>query len=307
MKKFLLRLVVILCLLVISDFFFGGIMGYVSSRVDCGTTGRANYICNKVNDDILIFGSSRAEHHYNSSMISDSLGLSCYNCGERGSGVVLNYGRMLMLLQRHTPKLIVYDINADYDLLGHDSQSDLGSLKRYYDRDGIDSLFWKVDPTSKYKMISGFYRYNTTFLIDMAFYVLHTSRSGEGVNGFRPLDVSFDEMKVKRDVNLLYDDLVGKEYDSIKWYYMQAFLKKTKDVKCVFVVSPVWYGQNAEVLKDLRDKCDELDILFLDYSNDPKYVHNNEYFQDGTHLNHVGANEFTNDLIKQLKALVINN
>lgn len=42
-------------------------------------------------------------------------------------------------------------------------------------------------------------------------------------------------------------------------------------------------------------------IRFIDFTNNPKYTHNNLYFKDGTHLNARGADEFTRDLIQCLK------
>ena len=42
-------------------------------------------------------------------------------------------------------------------------------------------------------------------------------------------------------------------------------------------------------------------FFFLDFSNVPKYVHNNVYFKDGSHLNARGADEFTCDLVVELK------
>ena len=39
----------------------------------------------------------------------------------------------------------------------------------------------------------------------------------------------------------------------------------------------------------------------LSYRNSPKYVHNNDYFKDGDHLNARGADEFTRDLIQELR------
>ena len=74
-------------------------MDYVVKNIEVGGRGRDNYICDKSVDDILIFGSSRAVHHYNSSMIEDSLGMSCYNCGDDGNGIILSYGRLSMISQ----------------------------------------------------------------------------------------------------------------------------------------------------------------------------------------------------------------
>ena len=49
------------------------------------------------------------------------------------------------------------------------------------------------------------------------------------------------------------------------------------------------------------DLCKSYNILLLDYTNDPKYDHNDMYFHDGTHLNARGADEFTRDIIKKFR------
>ena len=104
MKKFISKVGLFFLLIAIVDIVFGYTMGAITKRIDIGGAGRNNYICDKMTDDVLIFGSSRAEHHYNAQMISDSLGVSCYNAGEGGCGIILAYGRLLMILERCTPK-----------------------------------------------------------------------------------------------------------------------------------------------------------------------------------------------------------
>ena len=73
------------------------------------------------------------------------------------------------------------------------------------------------------------------------------------------------------------------------------------DTKIIFVVSPFWNGADTTVYQPVRDICKEKNILFLDFSNNPKYVHNNSFFYDGSHLNARGADEFTKDFIIELK------
>ena len=89
-------------------------------------------------------------------------------------------------------------------------------------------------------------------------------------------------------------------FDTLKLYY----LKKYTDVigeNLVFVVSPIWYGMDTRQLQPVIDLCKKRNIPFIDYSNNPKYVHNDYYFKDGTHMNARGADEFTQDLIHELK------
>ena len=60
--------------------------------------------------DAYIFGASRASHHYDPSIIEDKLGLSCFNAGDDGKNATYQLGILQMLLKKHTPKLIVYEI-----------------------------------------------------------------------------------------------------------------------------------------------------------------------------------------------------
>ncbi|MBR5481866.1 MAG: hypothetical protein IKU85_09255 [Bacteroidaceae bacterium] len=301
MKKFIIRVSTFILLVAILDALFGFAMGRISERIDIGGTGRDNNICDKITDDIIVFGSSRAEHHYNAQMISDSLGQSCYNAGEDGCGIILAYGRLLMLLDRYTPKTILYEITPSFDYLheGKDYHKYLYKLKRHYDRNGIDSIFWDVDRTERYKMQSGTYQHNSSFLQNLIVYFLGIS-TDIGIKGYRPLNGEMDTMKIKSG-KLAYDSSNGYRYDPFKMQYLHKFLQKSEGQNLIFVVSPMWYEMDTLVLEPIKEICKEHDIPLIDFSNDPKYVHNNRYFKDGTHLNAIGADEFTHDLIKELR------
>jgi len=300
MKKFISKVGLFFLLIAIVDIVFGYTMGAITKRIDIGGAGRNNYICDKMTDDVLIFGSSRAEHHYNAQMISDSLGVSCYNAGEGGCGIILAYGRLLMILERCTPKTIIYEVTPGFDYLyGDDNHKYLGRLKQKYDRFGVDSIFWDVDPTERYKMISRMYRHNSSFLQNLMVYFLRMS-TDTGIKGFRPINEEMDTMKIRADKKQ-YDSKEGYVYDSLKIRYLNKFMEKTKDMKLVFVVSPMWYGQDTLVLEPIKQICEKRNTCIIDFSNSPKYVHHNEYFKDGTHLNARGADEFTKDLIIELK------
>lgn len=300
MKGFLVKVVIFFAILTVFDYIWGITFDKLVRRIDVGGAGRDNFICNQVMDDIIIFGSSRAERHYNAQMISDSLGIPCYNCGEAGCGIILNYGRLLMLLERYTPKLIIYEVTPEYDYFdGKDNHKYLYRLKQHYDRKGIDSIFWDVDKTERYKMLSGFYRHNSSFLQNSVAYFLRIS-TNTGIKGFRPINGEIDTMKI-RNITIAYDSNDGYTYDSLKIKKINQFIEKTKGIKTIFVVSPMWYGQDDAVLDTIKSICKKQNIPILDFANKAKYVHHNEYFKDGTHLNTRGADEFTRDVIKALR------
>lgn len=295
MKQFLIKLLALFSIIFIIDFLLGYVFNHMVEGAVGGNNGRINYICNQTNEEMLVFGSSRADHHYNPKILMDSLGVSCYNCGEDGNGIILNYGRLLMMLERYRPKIIFYDVAIGFDLLTNDNHKYIGKLKPYYERNGIKQVFLTVDNKEQWKMLSQLYRYNSSFLTIIADR-FHPIRS-MGFQGFRPLEGQMDKMKVSKV------DRKPKAYqfDSLKIDFLNKFIDKTENIKLVFVESPLWYGMDTLQLAPIREICMQRNIPLIDFSNNPKFVGNNEYFKDGSHLNARGADEFTKDLIIELK------
>ena len=154
MKTFLLKIGLLIGIVAAVDIVLGYSLEYVTNHITVGGQGRDNYIADHAEEDILVFGSSRAVHHYNPDIIEDSLGLSCYNCGDDGSGIVLAYGRLLMLQERHQPKVVIYDVNPSFDLEVNDNHKYLGWLKSHYDREVIKPIFYAIDKITLYAIIN---------------------------------------------------------------------------------------------------------------------------------------------------------
>ena len=301
MKRFVLRLLVFLTLMFILDRGFGVSMKYLQDHAKGGYVGHHNYILHQADEDILIFGSSRAIHHYNPQIIEDSLGMSCYNCGQDGNGIVLFYGWWQLMKNRHLPRMIIYDVNPEFDLFSGDNLKYLGWLRSEYDNEAVKQIFEDIDYTEKYKMQSMMYRYNSKFLqniIDCIHPIFQISP-----NGYLPLKGEFDRMKIKNRKN--EDKII---FDSLKIEYLVSLIKDIKDhgIKLVFVASPVWYGLNDISFEPLIKICNEKNVLFYNYSNDTIFIKNDELFKDGTHLNKKGADTFTCEISDQLKN-VLNN
>ena len=296
MKRFLLKLGLFFSLILIADIALGGALGYLANHVKGGFTQRDAYICNRLETDFLLMGSSRCVRHYNPQIITDSLGLSCYNTGQMGNGIILNYGRLRMMDERRKPKVVVYDINPEFDLLvGDDNHRYLTWLKQHYDREGIDEIFESVDKTEKYKMCSQMYRYNSR-IIELLTDFLHPISNARS-NGFSPLKGEIDKTKIRA---ISREKKIPK-VDSVKLEYINKLIDELEGSKLYFVVSPRWYGMDSIQFKPVMEVCKDRGIPFIDFSNDPKYVHHDEYFKNGNHMNARGADEFTRDLITNLK------
>lgn len=146
------------------DFSLGKVLETILEQATMTDFGRDNHICNIGEEDLLVFGSSRAVHHYNTDMLKDSLQMSSYNCGEDGQGIILNYGRLLMSLERHQPKVVIYDIIPEFDLCVGDNYRYIKWLKPHFDRDGIGEIVKSVDSNEPYKLYSNIYRYNSGYM-----------------------------------------------------------------------------------------------------------------------------------------------
>lgn len=295
MKKFLLKVGLFFLALIIVDRALGLVFAYMGEHAKGGYVGHHVYVTDKTNEDILIFGSSRAIHHYNPQIISDSLGMSCYNCGQDGNGIVLFYGMWQMIKDRYQPKMIIYDVNTGFDLYeGENNQKYLGWLRMDYDRPGVKQIFAAIDPTERYKMMSMLYRYNSKFMQNITDYV-HPIFGIEG-NGFLPLKGDLDQMKIRGGKG----EKSAKKVDSLKLEFIRKLIEESKGVELIFVASPTWYGSSERDYQPIRELCDSKDVRFVDFSNREKYVRQNQWFKDGTHLNARGADEFTRDLISEI-------
>ena len=278
------------------DRISGRVFTYFVDKTKGGYVGHHQYINNICDKDILVFGSSRAVHHYNSKMISNSLGMSCYNCGQDGNGIILNYGHWLMLKERYQPKCIIYDVYPEYDLLYGDNHKYLGWLKLYYNRAGISDIFEKIDKTEKYKMQSMLYRYNYNPLQVVADFIQPIKEIDK--YGFRPLVGKLDTMRIRK---------VGRtkaqsyQFDSVKLSYLERMIHERGSTKIIFVISPSWYGTDSMAFVPLKDICSRENIPIIDLSNSADFVGNMKLYRDGNHLNADGADEFTRDLVKILK------
>ncbi|SEW24646.1 hypothetical protein SAMN04487827_2307 [Prevotella sp. khp7] len=297
MKKFIIKTAIFLAIITGIDIVAGVVFDYLRTHAEGGMTSRDNYICNELKTDILLCGSSRCVHHFNPQIITDSLEMSSYNSGQDGNGIILLYGRLQMIKQHMTPKLVIYDITPSFDLLqGEDNHRYLTWLKPYYAKKEIKEILLSVDSTERYKMLSSMYRYNS-HIIEILIDFLRPIINAEN-NGFVPLLGKMDKSKIRR--NDATHTPIDYDYDFLKLFYLEKYVEALGN-NIVFCVSPIWYGMDTKQLSPVIKLCKKRGIEFIDFSNDPKYVRNDIYFKDGGHMNSLGADEFTKDLIKELR------
>lgn len=292
MIRFIRNIVLFFLAIAIADSLFGIVCQYMNNHAKGGGIKTRHYVCMESDEECLVFGSSRANHHYVPHIIEDSLGLTCFNAGVDGNGIIFSYGTLRMITNRYSPQLIIYDVSG-FDIFEDDNMKYLDLLKPYYYESGIDSIFWSVEPRTRLMMCSGFYRYNTTCIRVLGDY-LHPMYTSP--DGFVPL-------KKVMDYDPEFDETSEKGVDSLKIHFFKEFilLAKEKGITLVCCVSPSYLGTQSDVkYSPVKDLCEQYDVPFI-YDGDDEIISINKlFFSDRTHLNANGATLYTDRLMKEI-------
>ena len=289
MKKFILHIVIFITIVAAVDYAVGKIIYYLQANAG-GRTGAEFYAHENATEDIIIMGSSRASHHYVPEIISQELGMSCFNVGQDGNGIILQYGRWKSLTKRQTPKLIIYDIHMGYDIETNDNMAYVDRLKPFSDDDDVNGYISAIFPLEKLKLLSQMYRYNYKFLEMTSDYIGKSDYSANA--GYFPL---FGH--IRKDVaDKQPQKKVLTEVDEVKIHYLEQLIKDANKVgtKVVFVVSPSWKDGNYDVgqYSIVKDLANKYGVPFWEYTNSD-IGRNSDYFEDSSHLNDKGARIFT--------------
>lgn len=218
MKKFLVNILIFFGIVAAVDFAAGKVFWYLQTKAG-GRTGAEYYACKESNEDVIIMGSSRASHHYVPQIITDSLGLSCFNAGQDGNGIILQYGRWKMLSERYTPKMVIYDINPGFDLAENDNMAYVDRLKPFAGDRRVRDYIGEIFPMERLKLMSKMYRYNYKFIEMASDYGRKTSNGG-----YLPL-----YGQIRQEVVDGYEAQVSSlEYDEAKLKYLESLASECK-------------------------------------------------------------------------------
>lgn len=280
--------------MLIADICFGFAGRYIQVHAKGGATARNEYICKQMNAEVVLFGSSRCSHHYVPSIIEDSLHMSCYNAGNDGNGIIFLYAKWKMLVSRYKPKMIIYDVNEDYDLFAGDNTQFLGDMRIYYDMPGVDSVMWSVDEKEKYKMKSMMYRYNSIWL-QMLSDNLHPLSSNK--SGY----VEIERRMTYEPGEHKYPEIVN--YDTLKIYYLEKLIQecKMKGIKLLFFLSPMYKAKKIDLFIPLFHICKKYGVPIINHYTDTQFNENHNYFYDSVHMNRYGAEKYTKCIVSEIK------
>lgn len=296
MKKFIQYTILFVAAVALLDVAFG-----YANRAWERRAHTANYhCCYEADEDILILGSSYAVREIIPAILTDSLGLSCYNAGEAGNGALCAWVRYNMFLRHHTPRLILYALTPGYDYVrtGKDYTEYLKSFKSYY---GIEPTVNDIyrhlgDPLDAIRLRSAFVRYNSLWILSVKEALRPTPHH---LHGYSPFYSVFTPYAVPDSAGT-----ESVEIDEKKFFYLDTLLRDavSRRIPVVAFLPPHYYNTyHAQSHEPALTLCRERNIPVLDHYNDPFYQARPELFGDKDHLNHTGAQLYTAQLAHDIK------
>lgn len=274
-------------------------MDQVGKVSNDGFSPKFRYIQNDINEDIVLLGASRTQHHYVPSIIADSLGKSVYNAGFGSSDNIYSHYIVLNhILDRYAPETVCLEVMpSDYNVQ-EDPYMFISLFAPLFGKSrGADSVFRQAGTYWRYK-VSHLYRYNARASSNLWGLVLNRQKGDDkgytplsepaqipGIAAWEPKDTSVDPQKME---------------------YLQKFvdLCRRNGVKVVFTVSPKYTKTSPDHYQVLKDFAEENSVPFLDYHGSGLYLDHPDYFKNDGHLWDKGARLYSAVFAQDLKRLL---
>lgn len=293
------KLVIFILMLILFDFLIGKAIQYSFSKQDSGALYRTTYSMDSTTAEILIFGSSKANHSYDTRIFRQLMpNLSSYNCGNDGSSIFYHYAVLKTILKRYLPKIIILDfVPGEFRLVPGHYEKLSYLLPFVNNHKEIREIVLLKSRYENIKLLSKVYPYNS-LLVSIVGGMLNIHSTGQFAdNGYVPLEGEWEA-----DLETYYPGN-NELLDSNKIYYFQAFLDECikADIKLYICSSPgfidlrngdksIVYGKKLAM---------EREVPYYDYSIDTTFINHRYLFRDIAHLNYLGAEKFTKNLISK--------
>lgn len=299
MKKFICSLAFIIGGLFVADRMGGIAMRWVVEHTNDVLGPKLRYLQHDIHEDVVMMGASRCHHHYQPSILSDSLGMSVYNAGVGGSNNIFSHYIVLChILQRYTPKVICLEVMPTDYYRQEDAFNVLSFFAPLYGNcEAADSVYRLAGKYWQYQ-VSHLYRYNAKASANLVGLVLN--RQADHDHGYMPL------RKPNQFPTQIDAETTRTDVDSLKLEYMERFIRRChgKHIQLVFTVSPELTLVDASHYDLLKDLAQRNGVPFLDYHTTRTYHDHPEYFKDARHLWDEGARRYSSVFASDLKRTI---
>lgn len=292
-KKVLLKLIFFSLVLFLVDAVSGAVLKKLFFSQVAGPDYRTNYVMNECNADVIIFGSSRASHHYIPDIIGKALHMRVYNAGRDAQSILYHYALLKSMIQRHLPQKIILDLNfKELAVREQDYAKLIYLLPYYHDFKAVKEIVNLRSRFEKLKFLFKSYPYNSTPLSAIAFSInidhpMIRAKISDA-DGYIPLYGQLsDNSKPKTTAHTAF------ELDTVKLNYLKTFIKTCveNNIDLTICISPSYHLTQLDTAT--RNILHQAGVKLLSFSNLDSISGVPEYFRDASHLNHKGAVKFT--------------
>ena len=307
LKNIFLLVFVIIVIDISFGFFF---KRYLFDKTISGESGGSlNFLLNKKQDvEYLVFGTSRAKHHIDPSLLTNLTGIG-YNAGINGvGGIIYNTVLLDLCIQRNVkPKKIVLQLDVinfceepkNYNsslIFLYPYYNESKMLRQYVQRDGFKESFLAH---------SNLYRFNGKALNILFNYTKRNSIADN--NGFVPL-VEIMDTSGQNEIKTNYDPL---KFESINFKALADFysLCKKNSIKLYFVFTPscknCMFSPQLDRQFSSYVVANMPDVTMINLSDIKTCIELSgfENWKDMTHLNQTGSAKFSQILNDQIGKL----
>jgi hypothetical protein len=302
-KKIILNLVIVGVVVFVLDFATGRTLRYFYFKQTSGFDFRTKYSMESTEADILVFGSSRANHHYVPEVFEDSLKMTFYNTGRDAAGILYQTGVLRSVLKRYTPKLIILDYSDDFNKKENANDRPSALLPYYRTHEEVRKIIELNNPFERIKLISEIYPFNSRILSTSIGNLEINKKRNADNNGYVPF---YGEWQADVDSIGTYQPY---EVDSNKVIAFRELISTAKksNAKVVVIYSPAFQKiKKSQEIEICNEICSVENVPFWDFSKDTIFLNNRHLFQDVGHLNHNGAKILSYLVVDKIKHNIYN-
>ena len=261
-----------------------------------GAIAKDNYRLNKTKDDIIIVGSSRAHHHYVTSMLQDSIKYftgkqySVYNAGITSRFINSNICAAESIMDRYSPIVLIFEV-CQGELKWETPIRDMETQAVNYHNNRfvkqyLDELGWK----ERFKMSSNMFRFNRKLPRIASQFMKEGDR-----NGYEPLSGVMDDIHTREIV-------IQNQFDdySLRHFVSMLNTAKERNISLIIASSPS-FRPNVNENAQIDSLCRHYSIPYFNLYDIPFFNSHPDFFKDSGHLNDVGAHYYTELFFEKLK------
>lgn len=306
----LLQFLLLLLIVAVADRTIGRWLERMFYKQTHGDDQTTIYTLEKANEDILVFGSSRASHHYVATDIEGGCKRSCFNCGRDNMSLTYINAVLPIIYARTSPKVVIIDIlPTELEASPGNAESFqriatvlLPFLHRY---PALASTIELAGHAEYLKAkASAIYPYNSLVasIVQNAY-----TRMGHGtVNGYEALYGTIDSARYLtptwKDFNTHNnppDDILTEQLQHV------IDLTKQHNTRLITIISPFYFkfdfSQSKSLIK-IKELLSKNQCELYDFSVDSHFLKKPLLFNDDVHLNDSGAHIFTSSIIDIINA-----